>query len=27
MTADAYRAIRSIAFVVWHPETCAQHTA
>jgi len=27
LTADAYRAIRSIGFDVWHQETCARHTA
>jgi len=25
LAADAYRAIRSEAFDVWHQETCAQH--
>ena len=25
LTADAYRALRSIGFVVWHQETCARH--
>jgi putative transposase len=27
LTADAYRAIRSIGFDVWHRETCARYTA
>jgi putative transposase len=27
LTAEAYRAIRSIGFDVWHPETRAPHTS
>jgi putative transposase len=27
LTANAYRAIRSIGFDVWHQETCDRHTA
>ena len=25
LAADAYRALRSVAFDVWHHETCARH--